>query len=68
MLFYFRGTCRCRAGISGDGSDGGSPGSPGEEEKTGTDHADGAALCAGEILSFFISRCTVQALPIPLNC
>lgn len=67
MLFYFCRACRCRAGISGDSSDGGCPGSPGEEEKTGADHADGAVLYAGEILSFFISRCTVQALPILLN-
>lgn len=68
MLFYFRRTCRCRAGISGDSPDRGCPASPGEEEKTGADHADGAALYAREMFSFFISRCAVQALPILLNC
>lgn len=68
MLFYFRRTCRCRAGISGDSPDRGCPASPGEEEKTGADHADGAALYAREMFSFFISRRAVQALPILLNC
>lgn len=67
MLFYFCRACRCRAGISGDSSDGGCPASPGEEEKTGADHADGAALCAGKMLSFCTFRCLIQALPIPLN-
>lgn len=68
MLFYFCRAYRCRAGISGDSPDRGCSSSPGGDEKAGADHADGAALYAGAILSFFISRCTVQALPIPLNC
>lgn len=68
MLFYFCRACRCRTDISGDGSDRGCSGGPGGDEKAGANHADGAALYAGEMFSFFISRCAVQALPIPLNC